>query len=197
MLLAPPKDVPAAETWRALLAPRPAWPVRFSFEGVEEHALRARALSSAEWVRLHRAIAVAGDRGAARAEADLLASVLEDGNGARVFGTPEDVLDLHPWETIGLVDATYRALEVVSPTMAGANMKAWITYLRDGAMARENLQDAISLGGCHSISWGFGKGAVHVRDEPEQWFGIPRRDLLDAHWFAYYAAVKAFNEVMR
>jgi hypothetical protein len=64
-------------------------------------------------------------------------------------------------------------------------------------MQPENWCDMLSLSGCCSISFGFGKGMVHARHDPETFFGMQRRELLDCHWIAYHAARAAYADLTK
>ena len=55
----------------------------------------------------------------------------------------------------------------------------------------------LSLSGCCSISFGFGKGMIHARHDPEAFFGFPRRELLDCHWIAYQAARATYADLTK
>jgi hypothetical protein len=192
-VLEPPKpnEVDPAQVFRAMLARVPLWPIDWTVQGIDGQFF-VRAIGSYDWVTLHRAIVRApwGDE-RTRAEHALLAKVVVDANCCPVFGSVDDFGQLYEYEVDRLTKVADDALQIVSPTFAGSDLSKWIKYLAQGANAPENWSDMLSLSNCHDVSFGFGKGAVHVRDEPEAFFGFPRRELLDCHWFAYHAAVKA------
>jgi hypothetical protein len=194
VLIAPPKNVPASDVFRALLAPDPAWSIAWSIGGVR---FFVRPLGSFDWVRLHRAILEADGARRLDAENELVAAVVVDERGERAFDRGEDVGNLYQPEARGLGDAVSLGLSTISPTFVGADVVEWMNFLREGALAPENLSDALSLGGCADVSWGFAKGAVHVRHEPESFYGCPRRRLVDAQWLAYHAARGVHAEANR
>lgn len=187
MPIAPPKNVPATDVFRALLAPDPVWPISWSFPGADARFF-VRPLGSYEWVRLHRAIVEAPEERRLDAENELVAAVVLDEQGERVFRSGDDVGALYAPEARGLGEAVSKGLATISPTYVSADVGEWMKYFRAGALAPENLFDALSLGGCCDLSFGLGKGAVHARHEPEAYYGIPRRRLVDVQWLAYHAA---------
>lgn len=196
MSLSPPKNVPPADLFRALLAPDPVWPIPWTLPGTGARFF-VRAIGSFEWVRLHRAILDASEERRLAAENELVAAVVVDEDGARAFASGEEVGVLYAPESAGLVEAVSAGLGTISPTFASADVGEWMKFLREGALAPENLSDALSLGGCCSISFGLGRGAVHQRHEPEAFYGVPRRRLVDAQWFAYHAARAVHAEATR
>lgn len=187
MPIAPPKNAPAADVFRALLAPDPAWPIPWTLPDSGARFF-VRPLDSFRWVRLHRAIAEAPEERRLAAENDLVAACVVDEHNEPPFASGEDVGALYAPEAHGLTNAVSLGLQTISPCFAGADIEAWMAFLREGALAPENLADALSLGGCSSVSFGLGRGAVHVRHEPESFYGVPRRRLVDAQWLAYHAA---------
>lgn len=197
MIIPPPdpKEISPSDLWRAFLAPRPRREFHVELSGVGRVRLFARAIGSAEWMSRHSALARALETDAGRAEANFLAGLVLD-EGGRALDA-DDVLALYEHEQASVFAGTIRALRIISPTYAAADIKAWLDRLKEGARSLENLCDALSFGGCCNVSWGFGRGAVHVRDEPEAFLGIPRRDLLDCHWLAYHAARAVANEINR
>jgi hypothetical protein len=196
VFLPPPKNVPAADVFRALLAPEPIWPIDWKIPG-EDATLFVRPLGSYDWIRLHRAVVTAEPARRADAENALIAACVVDEGGESVFSSADDVAALYAPESAGLADAASRGLATISPTLGAADVEAWLVYLREGAFAPENFADTISLGQCSTVSFGFGRGAVVVRHEPELYYGIPRRRLVDAQWLAYYAAARVHAEATR
>jgi hypothetical protein len=198
-VLEPPKssEIEPAKVFRELLSRVPVWPIDWKVEGVDE-SFFVRAIGSHEWVSLHRAIGRASfgpDR--SNAEHALLARVVALADCRPAFDSPSLLNSLYDYEVDRLIESAYRGLSVVSPTYAACDVGVWIEWLKDGCMAPENWADMLSLSGCHSISFGMGKGAIHVRHEPEAFFGFPRREMLDCHWFAYRAALKAHSDLNR
>lgn len=195
MILPPdPKEISPSDLWRAFLVPRPRREFTIELSGVGRVRLFVRAIGSAEWVRLHRALVESFEKKNARGEAEYLAALVEDDDGARAL-SPSDVLSLYEAEQALLFVEASRALRAISPTYASADIGAWLARLKEGAHALENLCDAISFGGCVDVSFGVGRGAVHVREEPETFINIPRRELLDCHWLAYHAARRVVAEI--
>ena len=146
--------------------------------------LFARALSAPEmaWV----------SEGAAGGESwskRLLCLALRQENGASVFADESEAGAMDELDAVALVNAVEQALSICGPTRLTAERNEWHVALCEGARHPANWQDAYALGGCYDISFGFGKGAIHVTDHPECWFGVPQREMLDGHWMAYRAAV--------
>lgn len=198
-MLLPPKssDIEPARVFRALLSRVPVWPIDWTIEGVDDPFF-VRAIGSHDWVTLHRAIGQASF-GAERtgAENALLMRIVVDADSLPAFDSPSLLLDLYDYEVDRLMASAYAGLSVVSPTYAACDVGAWLEWLKEGSLAPENWNDMLSLSGCHSISFGMGKGAIHVRHEPEAFFGFPRREMLDCHWFAYRAALRAHSDLSR
>lgn len=196
-MLCPPSEVEPAKVFHELLSRVPVWPIDWTIEGVDEPFF-VRALGSYEWLSLHRAMQSA-TLGPERARADhaLLMRVVVDADCRPAFASSALLADLYDYEVDGLMGSVYGGLSVVSPTYATCEVDEWLNWLKEGAMAPENWADMLSLSGCHSVSFGMGKGAVQVRHDPESFFGFPRRDLLDCHWFAYRAALRAWSDLNR
>lgn len=189
-----PKEISPSDLWRAFLVPRPRREFTIELSGVGRVRLFVRAIGSAEWVRLHLALVRALEANDGRGEAAYLSALVEDDDGSPAL-SPSDVLSLYEAEQSRLFVETSKSLRTISPTYAAADIKAWLDRLKEGAHTLENLCDAISFGGCVDVSFGMGKGAVHVREDPETFLGIPRRELLDCHWLAYHAARRVVAEI--
>jgi hypothetical protein len=197
-VLLPPKptEIEPAKVFRELLSRVPVWPIDWTIDGVNEPFF-VRAIGSYEWVSLHRAIGKSFGAERSNAEHALLMRIVVDADSRPAFASSALLEDLYDYEVDRLVESTYGGLSVVSPTYAACDVGEWLEYLKEGSLAPENWADMLSLSGCHSISFGFGKGAVHVRHEPEAFFGFPRKELLDCHWFAYRAALRAHSDLNR
>ena len=170
-----------------MLSQVPIWPIDWAIDGMGD-PLFVRAVGSREWIELHRAIGEKRGRERTDAEFALLASVVVDADCRRVFDPPSLLRNLYEHEVDSLAENVSDALSIVSPTYAVCDVEKWIGYLKEGAKRPENWADMLSLSGCCSISFGFGKGMIHARHDPETFFGMPRRELLDCHWIAYHAA---------
>lgn len=147
-------------------------------------ALFVRALSSPEmaWVKDSAAMGSSWSK-------RLLAMALRQADGTPVFGSEHDAGALDEHDAGALVNAVENALSICGPTRLTVSRNEWHTVLCEGAKHPANWQDAYALGGCYDVSFGFGKGAIHITDHPEWWFGIPQREMIDGHWMAYRAAV--------
>jgi hypothetical protein len=197
-LLDPPdaSKIEPAKVFRELLSRVPIWPIDWTIDGVDEPFF-VRAIGSHEWVALHRAIASSFGAERTAATNALLLKVVVDADCRSAFASASLLEDLYDHEVDRLIESAYAGLSVVSPTFASCDVGPWLEFLKEGSLAPENWSDMLSLAGCHSISFGMGKGAIHVRHEPEAFFGFPRRDLLDCHWFAYRAALRAHSDLNR
>jgi hypothetical protein len=197
-VIAPPdvKLIEPARVFRALLSRVPTWPISWKVQGIDG-SFAVRAIGSFDWVSLHKAI-IRAPFGPERTQAEnaFLARVVVDADCQPVFASADDFGELYEYELDGLAEDVSNAL-AVGPTYAGSDFTKWMKYLSIGATEPENWTDMLSLGNCQDVSFGMGRGSVHVRDEPEAFFGIPRRDLMDCHWFAYRAAVRARTELMK
>lgn len=197
MLLPPdPKDIEPAKVFHELLSRVPVWPIDWKIDGVDDPFF-VRAIGSHEWVTMHRAIGSSFGAERSNATHAFLMRVVVDVDARPAFDSLSLLEDLYDHEGDRLIESAYNGLSIISPTYAACDVGAWFEYLKDGAMAPENWHDMLSLSGCHSVSFGFGKGAIHVRHEPEAFFGFPRRDMLDCHWFAYRAALRAHSDLNR
>jgi hypothetical protein len=197
VLLPPdPSKIEPAKVFHATLSRVPVWPIDPRIGCIDE-PLFVRAVGSREWIALHRAIGEKSGRDRTDAEFALLASVVVDGNSCPAFAPSSVLRSLYEHEVDGLAEAVSDALAIISPTYAVCDVEKWISYLKEGAKRPENWCDMLSLSGCCSISFGFGKGMVHARHDPETFFGVPRRDLLDCHWIAYHAARAAYADLTK
>ena len=147
-------------------------------------ALFVRALSSPEmaWV----------SEGATNSDSwsrRLLSLTLRQGDGTALFNQESEVGSIDEIDAVPLVNEVESALSICGPTRLTSSRNDWHVALCEGAKHPANWQDAYALGGCYDVSFGFGKGAIHVTDHPEWWFGIPQREMIDGHWMAYRAAV--------
>ena len=191
MLISPPKDADAAEVFRSFLSRTIVRPIGRILPEIEVEAF-VRAIGSYDWTRLHRAIVQSSGADRVRAEHELIAFVVADAEG-RVLLEPNDLDALYRPERERLVRAASDALVEISPTFVSHNIDEWIRFLEIGASAGENLADTFSLGQCRTTAFGFGKGAIAIRHEPELYFDVPRRALVDAQWLAYYAAANVYQ----
>jgi hypothetical protein len=198
LLLSPPdpKTLSPAGAFALFLEPRPRWSFEVELSGLGRVELFVPALSSRRWVEIHRRLGRDLAAKDPRAEAEYVASLVVDREGLPALSA-DAILGLYEHETARLAEAACEALAVVSPTYAACDVRAWSDYLHQGALDPANISDALSLGGCFNVSWGYGRGAVHVFDHPETWFGIPRRELLDCHQMIYGAARRARAEIMK
>jgi hypothetical protein len=164
--------------------PRPVLPIAHRIRGAEHIPLAVRALRSGELGEAHDATGL-------RLPAQLVTAALVLDGGGPAFDAPEQVMRLPELDLLELGVAVGEALRTISPNALTSDTGSWEEVLAKGCVAPTNAYDAIALGGCLEVSWGMGRKAVHVVHRPDLWFGVPQRELLDCHWLAYYAAVRA------
>lgn len=179
--------------WRLLLMlPRPVVPLAYRVRDAEDVQLFARALSAPETAWVAEAASI-GSGWTSR----LLSLSLRQEDGSPMFARESEVGCLDENDLGGLVNAVQEALAIMSPTRLTADRNAWHVVLCEGAKHPANWQDAYALGGCVDVSFGFGKGAIHITDHPEWWYGVPQREMIDGHWMAFRAAVAVRIETDR
>lgn len=127
--------------------------------------------------------------------AALVVAALRLETGEAAFTDPAQALNLPEAELLSLALAVRDGLHRISPTAATSDVVAWEEYLAKGCETPENFYDAWALGGCVNVSWGMGRKAVHMTYDPERWFGVPQRDLIDCHWIAYFAAMRMHRKI--
>lgn len=179
-----------------MLSRVPVWPIDWRIEGIDDPFF-VRAIGSYEWVSMHRAIALSFGIERTERQLGLIARVVVDADCRPAFDPPSLLRELYDHELDRLIESAYAGLSIVSPTYASCNVGEWIEYLKEGSLAPENWMDMFSLAGCHSVSFGMGKGAIHVEHKPEAYFGVPRNELLDCHWLAYRGALRAHSDLNR
>lgn len=166
-------------------------PVRLSFAGVERGAFRVQAVTSLEVLAANDLAApdATDTTRARRRELGIVAAALCDERGAPVFDSADDVGELDDNECERIVHAVRSVLDVISPTFATSDVRAWHSALVDGA--RENMHTAMVLGSCVEAV-----GRIHV-DRPDRYFGIPLGALTDGQHMAFRAAFDVFHSTIK
>lgn len=189
-MIPPPKHIPAGRLFRLLLArPYAVTPIVYRIRGAEHIPLRVRALSASD----EMAIADVGEarpntRASACASELVRRALLAPGGPA--FASAEEVDQMPIESVLSLAKAVREALNIISPTYALAEVALWDARLKEGA--RANWSEAIALGGCSDIAFGFKSGRLTER--PDRYFGLPLADMTDGQWMAYRAARAVYEE---
>jgi hypothetical protein len=193
MMIAPPKEIPAARLFRLLLArPYAVAPLTYRIRGAEAIPLRVRALRSADELAISDAsVGAPAIAGSCAASELVLRALLAPGGPA--FASVETVDAMGTDEVMRLASAVRAALNVISPTYVLADSALWMARLKEGA--RANWSEALSLGGCSDVAYGFGVGRATER--PDRYFGIPLADMTDGQWMVYRAARAVFEEAQK
>ncbi len=110
-------------------------------------------------------------------------------NGERMFPSADYVLDLPDHELSPLSKQVNDALRVCSPQLGRCDYDVWADALLEGARDPSNTMAVRSLGGCISNDYG-GRTDERIQD----YYGVPKCQLLDGHWFVYWAARKVYDQ---
>lgn len=184
--LGPPPDVSPPRLFRLLVArPRPEQPIAFRFAGVEHAPLVVRAPLACE---VNAALDVAPSDAAAAA----LVAVSLYADGARLFGSAADVLDLPDVELPALTRDVLSALARIAPMYGRCNEPAWHEALVRGSQHPSNRTAWRALAGSVDIVLG-AKRPIYV-ERPDRYFGVPLADLTDGQWMAFRAALNDRHE---
>jgi hypothetical protein len=188
----PEAEVSPARLFRSLLHPLPAVPLSFRFAGVGSHTLYACALSAAE---ANEALdAAEGLEEPMRSETITLGLVARSlrADGKRVFQSATSVAVLPDIEVSALTNEVVGALKRISPLHNWCDEGAWREVLKKGARHHSNRTAVLGLGAAHELD--AGPTMARFRPRPDLYFGRPLGELLDCHWFAYYAARAVYEE---
>lgn len=192
--MGPPLDITPEQLFRLLLkAPRASMPVELTFAGVDHGAFFAHALhpleEAAAWHRRsseHQSV-----RGMLQT-GELAALSLHDHAGERVFADADQLFGLlEEDEARQVVNATLKALGVISPSFQRCDYTAWLARLQLGAAHFSNRPQAHALANCCDIAIGW---SGHCRTaRPDRYYGVPIGQLTDGQWLAYRAARKSMS----
>lgn len=112
--------------------------------------------------------------------------------GKPAFSTVEAVKRLSPTEFRKLRAEVLSTLEQISPMIHVSDPAKWNKILEAGARHSSNFIITQSLGSCFDVI--ALPTRIITKDRPEDYFGIPRKDLLDCHWMAYWCAKRVYQE---
>ena len=110
----------------------------------------------------------------------------------RAFKSFETVKRLSKPEYESLKNQVFDTLVEISPIFNLIDIPDWLKYLEKGATHPSNYVITQCLGSsCDLVSL---PDRVLFKDKPEEWFGIPKKDLLDCHLLAYQVARKIYKD---
>lgn len=165
-----------------LETPRPKRLLKFRLAGAPSFKLYVRALSSHQL---------------ADAPGDFIPYLLQQAvvlqNGSLAFSSPEKLSEiLSVVEFKNFSTEVLNALSEISPMFNYCEAKEWNEKLEEGARHGSNFALTNSLGMCFNLM--VLPDRIITQDHPEWFFNIPRNDLLDCHWMAYWSARKVYRE---
>lgn len=177
-----PPDTSDDKLFRSLLAtPRPKRLLNFKLENIR---LYVQGLAFSEIADI--------DSSGNEYIADIASACLVLENGKRAFSSGNSMATILSWsEFRKLTDETYRTLIEISPMLHSCDYAAWKAKLESGAAHPSNFIITNALGNCLSFTVLPTKVITH--DHPEHYFNIPKKELLDCHWMAYWAARSIFK----
>lgn len=178
-------DVASDVLFRTLLAtPRPKQALQFRLSGLPNVDLFVQAVGSHE-------IAYSGSN----LIAYVLSKCLVLRNGRPAFSSPGKINELLSIsEFRRLSQEALDVLAQISPMFSFVDYKEWNAKLDEGARHSSNFLLTHSLGMCFTLAVLPDK--IVTQDHPELYFAIPRNQLLDCHWMAYWAARKVYKELV-
>lgn len=190
MVVTPPK-IPPARLFRALLQ-RPRATAALVVPGFDV-GLSVRALTAQDEAEIGDAgKGFNQDRARMQCASELLLrAVLTDGMPA--FATAADIDALYEHEALKIAKAARAALDTMSPTYSGRfDVTAWRRALVEGAKDYSNITQALVLGGCIDVSYGY--GIRHTVERPDRYFGVPIAEITDGQMMAYRAGREVYME---
>lgn len=184
MRLQPP-DIKSDRLFRLLLeTPRPKQALEFKITGVS-NTLYVQALSS------HEVADLSNDN----LSAQILTKCLVLKSGKPAFSSAEklgSVLSMAEFKELNR--EVSQVMSTISPMLGYCDQAAWNQKLEEGAKHPSNFSLVYSLGMCFDFIVLPDK--IISKDHPETFFGIPRKELLDCHWMAYWSARKIYKEMV-
>jgi hypothetical protein len=176
-----PPAIPDDKLFRLLLTtPRPKQPLKFR---IGESRLYLQAISSAEIADI--------ESKNTEYEADIISKCLLLSSGKKAFSSGLSIMNLlRASEFKQLNDEVFEILGRINPMIITCDYKAWMAKLESGAKHPSNYITCRALGG--SVSFTLAPNKTIIHDHPEQYFNIPKKELLDGHWMAYLAARRIY-----
>ena len=180
MKIPPPEKTPAHVLFRNLLElPRPKKLLKFRLQESPKTKLYVKALAAHEMP--------IDDPTEFDAQVIVKCLVLE--NNKPAFSSAEGLLSCLDRREVKIISKEcLEALLDIGPIFIYCDFEAWMTKLEEGAKHPINYTAMNALGGCYDLVTLPDK-AIFI-EHPEQYFGVPKNQLLDCHWFAYWAARK-------
>lgn len=177
-------DMPSEVLFRQLLAtPRPKQALRFHLSAAPEVELIVQAVSSHELA----------DGPSKNILAHMLSKCVVLKSGRPAFSSADRLVNLLSMsEFKQLSQEAFEVLSRISPMVSYVDCKEWSAKLEEGARHSTNFMLTHSLGMCFDLI--VMPDRVITQDYPERFFAVPRNQLLDCHWLAYWAARKVYKE---
>lgn len=176
-MLTQPPNIPDDKLFRMMLVtPRPKKLLKCNIMNIP---LYAQAISSNEIVDINSKNI--------EFTADYISSSLRLQDGSKAFSNGSSIINLLTVSEFNSLSAeVYDVLAEISPLFHLCDYDAWRKKLSAGANHNSNYMIRLSLGSCVSFTLASDRTINH--DHPERYFNIPRNELLDCHWMAYFAA---------
>lgn len=176
-MLTQPPNIPDDKLFRMMLVtPRPKKLLKFSIMDIP---LYVQAITSSEVFDINSKDL--------EFTADYINQALRLKDGSRVFSSGSKIINtLTSSEFQSLSSEVYEVLSEISPLFHLCDYEAWRKKLTSGANHNSNYMIRLSLGSC--VSFTLTSDRIINHDHPERYFNIPRNELLDCHWMAYFAA---------
>lgn len=171
-------DIPAKDYVRKLIElPFPTYPLqKFKIQGWNKQ-LYVKAISSIELDRYKDDIANL-----------IINTVLIRKNNSwqRAFTSKKSLNNLFTYPELNLLyNEALHIINEISPTLISTT-NIQVEKIKEGLNDPTNKLICTSLGNCFSIEIIGDK--IRFKDQPELYYDIPRKELLDCHWIVYYQA---------
>ncbi len=182
-MIKPPKIAPEILFRTLLELPRPIKKISFRLNQAKEVPLLVKAFSSEE---LANTITLC-EREKINLDSQILVSNLILINNKPAFSSVDklkNIITMTEYDT--LLRQVSQVLDEISPTFSTSDQDAWMSLLKKGANHPSNSLLVHSLGSCYTPHV-IGEKLL-ILDKPQEYFGVPKNQLLDGHWMAYIAA---------
>ena len=180
-----PTNIPPELLFRELLeTPRPIRKLNFQLMDLD---LYVQSLSSSE---LHDCHLLSNEN----TNSAIISKCLVLKNRKKAFSSYQSVKKISKTEYDKLKEEVFNHLLEISPIYNFIDLADWYNKLKEGAKHTSNYTIVQGLGSaCDLISL---PDRVIFKDKPEEWFDIPRKELIDCHWIAYQAARKVYKDTI-
>lgn len=172
-------NIPPEELFRILIqTPRPIRKMKFE---LLNYQLYVQAISSVE---------ISDNKSDFENNIILKSVVFKD--YSPVFSSINSIKNLMEPEYNKLKDETFFILSEISPILHLIDAKDWYPKLEAGARHPSNYLIMRMLGNSYQTIQMADK--IVTKDTPEEYFNIPKKELIDCHLMAYWAAKKVYQE---